>query len=360
MKAADIVTQLRAVIPRYTNLFSNTISVSSLSYSAGLVTCVTAMPHGLTTGDTCYIAGALTPITITTLTQVDNVATAITASNHDFTDGYTQTVDIAGADQLEYNGVHKFIHQANRRTFTFQISGNPVSPATGTHIYTLQPIKHVYNGYQTVTVIDPYVVTYPITSAPESPAQGTITLQSQIRISGAVSVERSVQAYTKQAQNQLWMFVALGNATASKDRFTQSDAVSTRLSGQDYRQRVVNPFSIYVYAPCSSDLSAMDTRDTMEDVLEFILHAIDLYKFTSPFSDQTDFGAIFTGHNIYAYEMAYYVHEFKFEMTYDLTKEDTLDDDDSVAFRDLNFGFLNDYGVDTMQTNTNLDDVPLT
>jgi hypothetical protein len=360
MKAADIVTQLRNVIPRYTNLFSDTVAVTSLSYSAGIVTCVTTTPHGLITGDIVYINGALTPITITSLTQIDNVATAITASNHDFTDNYTTTVDIIGATQAAYNGTHTFIHQPNRRTFEFEVTGNPVTPATGTHIYTLCNYAAGYNGSHVITRIDDTTFTYPITSTPESPAQGTITIQCNARISGAVSIDRIIESYTKQTINKFWMWVVLGDVTTSKDRFTQSDATYSRVSGQDYRQRVIAPFSVYVAAPCSSELGAMSIRDEMDYVNQLIFKTILNYKFVSPYNDQTSFGCITTGHSPYVYSYAYYVHEFKFEVIYDVIYEDTVDEDTSVAFRDLNFGFLNDFETNVMQTNTNLDDVPLT
>lgn len=359
MKAADIVKQLKKIVPIYTDAFSDIVSVDSLTFSGGIVTCVTSNAHGLQNGDVIFIKGALTPITINSLTRVGDVATAITNSNHDYTDGYTQTVTIAGADQPEYNGTHDFIHQPNRRTFEFSVTGSPVTPATGTNIYTLNNLAAGYNGEHTVTVIDDFTFTYPITSNPESPAQGTITMQVKTRISGAVSIDRIIENYTKQFTGKLWMWVVLGNTTTSKDRFTQSDATFSITSGQDYRQRIISQFYIYVAVPCSNDLSAMDTRDSMEDLAQIILKAVLNYKFTSPYSDQTNFGCVYDGHGMFSYDYAYYIHEFRFQVIYDLSYLDTVNEDTSVAFRDFDFGFLNEYQTNIMQTNVDLDDEPL-
>ena len=202
MKAADIVTQLKKIVPIYTNAFSDIIAVDSLSFATGIVTCITAAPHNLHNGDVIFINGALTPITITSLTRIDNIATAITASDHDYTDGYTQTVDIIGADQVEYNGEHTFIHQPNRRTFEFEVDGEPITPATGTDIYVLNNLAGGYNGQHVITVIDDTTFTYPITSIPESPAQGTITVQANTRISGAVSIDRIIESYSKKNKGE--------------------------------------------------------------------------------------------------------------------------------------------------------------
>jgi hypothetical protein len=362
MKARDLIIHLQSTIPRYTNYFSDTLAITSLTFDAGVVTCTTDEKHGLVSGDSIYINGALTPLSISNITRDGNIATATTNSAHDLTDNYTTVVNIIGADQTEYNGIHNFIHQPNRYTFLFEVEGDPDTPATG-EIFLLANIKYSsYNGLITVaTIIDEYTFTYAIGTIPHGDAQGTITLQKANRISGAVSLDRIIESYTKHPIDKLWLFVVLGSVAASKDRFTNTDGVSTYLYGQDFRQLVIEPFSIFIAVPTSTQLSAMDARDLMEDIQPILLKSVLRFNSASPYDDKTRFGITYAGHSaiIAEYAYAYYIHEFKFENNYYITFADTLDTDDSVAFRDINFLFKNKFEQTIMQTNTNLDDEPI-
>ncbi len=67
--------------------------------------------------------------TITSLTRVGTTATAVTVSDHGLASGITATV--SGADQAEYNGAFP-VTALDNTTFTFEVSGSPVTPATGT------------------------------------------------------------------------------------------------------------------------------------------------------------------------------------------------------------------------------------
>ena len=361
MKTVDIIRQLRAVLPRYTSLFNDEVNVTSLINTGGTVTVTTSSVHGLSTDDYIYISGALTPITITSLIRVGNVATAVTASNHDLTRGYQSTVTISGANQADYNGEHALLDVPNRRTFTFSVSNEPVTPATGT-IKTVENIKHGYNGLHKITVIDATHLTYTITSNPESPALGTIILKKNIRISGAINLNRALESYTKQMPEKCCMFVVLGGSNASKDRYTLNDGTCTHSTGTDYRQRIIDPFSVYVVIPTIDSISAMDQRDLMEDVGYALYKSLLRLKIPKNPGEETNFAITFAGHDFAVYDYAYYVHEFRFENVYDLVYEDTIDDDDSVAFRDiyLNFeSYVNPTSNEPMTAHVNLDDVPL-
>lgn len=357
MKSADIVRQLQRVLPRYTALFSDALSIESLTYSGGLVTCVTDVPHDLSNGDVVYITGALTPVSITSLTRIGNIATAITASNHDFTDNYTETVEILGATPTAYNGTHKFIHQPNRRTFEFEILGNPATPATG-NIKVLCDFKYGYNGQHIVTVVDETTFTYAISSAPESPAVGSIALHKGFRISNAVSLERIEEAYTKQLPNKMWAFVVLDNVMASRDRLALTDSTTTANRGVDFRQTIVEPFTIYIAAPCSDEISGANVRDKMDEVFKALCRAIVGFKTETIFYTDNTFLINFASHGLASYQYAYYIHAFRFENQAVITMPDTVDIDESVAFRDLNFDIHNTKDVVIQQNFVDLDDVP--
>ena len=76
--------------------------------------------------DACLVNGFALKA-IDTLTCVDGVATASISAGHAYQQ--EQVVEIAGADQPEYNGQFRVI-VTTATTFTYAVSGSPASPAT--------------------------------------------------------------------------------------------------------------------------------------------------------------------------------------------------------------------------------------
>ena len=76
--------------------------------------------------DACLINGFALKA-IDTLTFADGIATATISSGHAYRP--FQVVEIAGAEQTEYNGQFRVL-TATMTTFTYAVTGTPVSPAT--------------------------------------------------------------------------------------------------------------------------------------------------------------------------------------------------------------------------------------
>jgi uncharacterized phage protein gp47/JayE len=70
---------------------------------------------------------------VATLTRSGSTVTATTSADHQLATGIEMTM--AGADQAEYNET-AIVTVIARDTFTYQISGTPATPATGTISYT--------------------------------------------------------------------------------------------------------------------------------------------------------------------------------------------------------------------------------
>ena len=76
-----------------------------------------------------FLANVPVPISVSSLSQAGGTATANTGAAHNFEAG--DYVLVAGATPADYNGeVQIAISDAD--TFTYPVSGNPASPATGT------------------------------------------------------------------------------------------------------------------------------------------------------------------------------------------------------------------------------------
>lgn len=362
IKAKTIIAQLQNVLPSQTDLFTKSdISISSLTRSVTTVTAVTLLAHNLTTGNFVAIVNAKSPITITSITRVDDVATVTTSSNHDFTEDFEQKAEIVGADQSDYNGTQTIVTVANRRTFTFAVSGSPATPATGT-MFVLNNIIG-YNGRYQITKVDNTSFTYQITQTPDSPAQGSPVMRSGLRISGAATMQKAVDAYTRMASDELWGFVVLNDVFTSKDRNTRTDATAIMASGDAFRQTIICPFDIFVITPTTGSISGRAARDQMEDVAVALFKSLLRSKLETVLTNAQQYSTIFVGHRFVAFADAYYIHQFQFETVVDLIYEDTIDDDFNIAFRDINMDWINPDETDgddiIMEKDFSLDDTPL-
>lgn len=70
---------------------------------------------------------------VASITRSGSTATVITPSDHQLATGIEETM--AGADQSEYN-ITAIVTVTARNQFTYQVSGTPVTPATGTISYS--------------------------------------------------------------------------------------------------------------------------------------------------------------------------------------------------------------------------------
>jgi hypothetical protein len=129
MKIADIVNQLKAVLPKHTDDFTTNLSITSLTRSGSTVTATTSSAHGLVVGKKALITGAKTPILIDSLTQVNGVAIALTNTKHLLYKGI-KTVEIDGADQTEYNGIKNIVEAPTLDIESITIAGNVATVTT--------------------------------------------------------------------------------------------------------------------------------------------------------------------------------------------------------------------------------------
>lgn len=363
MKIKDIVNQLSVVLPTLTDYFTDSIEISSITCAGTTATAITTAAHNLLTGNYVNIHGALTPNPIISLSHVDNIATAETANNHDLTQGFQQAIQTVGADQAEYNGVNSLSTVLNRKNFEYIISGSPTSPATGSP-FLLENLKYGYNGWKEITVVDPTTFTYEVSQAQQSPAYSnindTIKCKINLRIHGAISLERAIASYTKQPANSLMIFVVMGNRTANKDRQATTDQTASFGQGMDYRQLMIQPFSVYVFIPSTAHIAGRYPRDLADDLLKLICNSIARVTFPSVFSQPPYSPAVFVSDSFAVYNSAVYIHEFTFETTEYINYEDTVAPDFGTAFRDIDSSYLSDFsGKEIMTDYVNLDNEPL-
>lgn len=363
MKAEEVITQLYAELPKNTDLFSDTFSITSLTQVAGTATATTATAHGLTTGDAPTIVGATTEAPIVTLTRTTTTLFVETSIDHDLTFNPLidddQFVTIEGAAESEFNGTFQLTRVTNRRNFELLTTDSGATTATGSPI-ALDIVKFGYNGLVSVTVTGATTFTYSVDSSLPSPAGGTPILHAAIRVTGVVSADRIIDIYTERPPTDLWAFVVLADVPASKDRNILNDAVTAQVGDTFRNQKLIQGFSVFVVSPADTELAARQARDLMEDITVFLYSSLLGVKFSSGFFADQKWLVTALGHSFQFYNTAFYIHEFAFEMLAQVLFEDSVGRPDDVAFRDIDLTITpSNVGVEPLTATIDLDEVPL-
>ena len=361
MRAKDFILQLSAKLPQFVDDFTTLFSVTSLTRSGTTVTVTTATAHGLAIGKSVNIVGAQTPITISSITRVGIVATLVTAADHDMTTKVPGTVEISGATESEFNGTFKVIQEVNRRTIKFQIADSGPTSATGSPLLLNgSSVLQSYNGLKKVTTVPTTTTfTYEVTdSTLFTPASGTITAKTKPRISGAVISDRIIDAYTKQPPSEAWLFVVMNDGIANKSRTLDIDGTDNVQRTQHFKQFLSQTVSLYLVLPTSNQIAGLAARDRAEELLRPICQSVLFAKFDSLLASGKYNALQFNEHGFEAYNTAFYVHRFTFEMTLLFGIDDTIGADEDVAFRDIGMTQSHDVGTGTIDSDINLDDEP--
>jgi len=368
MKGADVIKHMKATVPLLTNDFSTQLSVSSMTVAGTTVTVNTTASHLLTTGEFVTVLGAKGIISVDSITHVDGFATIDTDQDHDVTfnenvDTIIPTIEISGANEAEWNGTFNVdLPPPNRQTININVPDTNTTPATGT-ILLFDFGDRGLNGQHQITVTGATSFTYELASAPdiESTIGGTITIQKDVRITGAISADRALRAYTKQTDiDQLYAFIVIGDTTASKDRNINSDATATIQAGDDYRQRIVQEVAIVVFVPSVEDnRGARLARDNMQDLRAVLFQSLLNFRFDDGLCEKEFSGLTFISDGVLVDNDSYFVHQFLFEIVSDIITGDVNLDINDVAFRDIAVDFLPNLPDTDLTANIDLDDEPL-
>lgn len=358
MRASDIVNQLGLYLPKLVGDFTDNVDVVSLERAGTTVTVTTATDHNQEVGKQVNIVGAQTPIVINSIDRNGIVATLVTDTPHDITENAGFDVQISGANEPEFNGTFPLLSVPNRNTIKFQVADSgPLAGSGSMLLLNGSNIFQNYNGLQDITAV-PSATTfeYEVTDATLfSPASGTIQMRGEIRISAAVSFERIIAAYTKQAVNKAWLFVVIGDAVADKSRQIDTDATDNIQRGNFFNQRLIQNIQLFVAIPTTQQIAGRAARDRCEELLSPICQCILSAKFPSLVENNNN-PLMITAHGFQAYNTAFYMHQYAFEATLQLGPSDIFEPTDDVAFRDISLTQAFNTGTGEMQTLIDLDD----
>lgn len=341
MKSSDVINQLLATLPQETDKFTDTVAVSSASYSAPTLTVGTSGVHGLSVNNLFHLVGANTPIPVTTLIRSGTQGAIITSRAHDRTFeniAARDVVTLSGFNEPEFNGQFVVSGIPNRTGISIVMPDSGATSGTGPGV--VEDVDRIDRSFNRLLSVATVPSTTQITSTSsitgaDSPLIANASLRVKPRISGAVSFERAVEAYTKQNTNQWWAYVVLGDSQSSRGQDHRDDSVDAQILDTGFRQQVSSPFSVLVFAPATDDIAGRRVADEMRDLWGPMCRCLLGKKFPSQLGNSTCNPVQFSGHGLIDYATAYVVHGFAFEATEELGFVDTIGYSESVAFRDI-------------------------
>lgn len=348
MKIADIVNQMALVLPNYTDYFGSVASITSIIASGGVAAVTTASPHGLTTGRAATLAGVETRTPISSYDAIGFNYTFTTSADHDLTFGWAEndSIELGGFTDAAWNTTYTLKSSGNRKEFLVQSAES--APTLNGNEYLLEPDRiDGINGLYSVTVTgaDTFTIAGGFNDGTYTPVNGKVSINP--RIAGTIDIDRSLEEYTKQSVNDFWIFVEPIDANVSKDRSAYSDATATIANGQEMRTRIIDGFTVYIYAPTSDEIAGVDALDICRhDLLLPMMRTLYGVKFDTGLTDEADFRTILNNHGVAAYNKAFLVYRYEFEVVADLTDSDTVLPSGTRAFRDINYTQSNG-GADT-------------
>ncbi len=362
MRIGDVVKQIRAILPNYTDYFGDAANISSINASGGVATITTASAHGIVTGSAVTIAGVETRTPISAVSQDGINFTFTTGTDHDLTLGWQEheNIELGGFTDANWNTAFELKDVENRRSFKVMSSNG--TPVLNGNEYLLEKdridgVNGVYSA--TVTSATEFMITGDFIDGVYTPVNGNVFLNP--RVASVIDVDRALDEYTEQGLSDFWLFVEPLDVEVSKDRSTYSDAIATIAEGNEMRTRMLDGFVCYIVAPVTDQIAAENSLDICRhDLLLPMMRTLYGVKFDTGLSNAADFRTILSGHGVAAYNKAFLVYRYEFQVIVDLTDDDTVLPSGTRAFRDIDYTHsIGGNDTTDMTANIDLDDDPI-
>jgi hypothetical protein len=376
MRAQDIVDKLSAALPKYTDGFSESLGITSITVAGTTATVTTPTPHGLANGQNVAMLGVDAPVQIDAgaFTRVGSTATFETLQDHDLTLSERdkaaggKTIVMSGATEAEFNGIFQLVQIPNRRKILIAVTDSGPTTISGSPLVE-NANGGVFNGLFPAANVAASTFEYTLPVAyPLDAVVGDASVQTRIRVLAVLDIEQYIRdVYTAKGLGNDVLVVQLGDVTQSKKRNEESDASSSTAGEDSFTPVLLQPFALYIIMNVTDNLTAAQSRDKVEsEYVPAIFNSVLRAAFDTGFT-HSQYRATFTGHGVFAYSdtvtgknKAIYAHELAFEQLAQLTKVDMVGPDDNVAMRDLDYTLTLDPGTgdQTLDADINLDEEP--
>jgi len=359
---SDIVKHLKTYLPIFTDKFTELLTVTAASITAGNILNVTSTAHGKSPGQSIVISNGTVRNSLTASSLGTGTVTFTTGTDHDLIKPSQplddQILTLAGFGNV-WDGEHDIIDIPNRRNFTVNLpSGEVAAPPVDGSQYLIESLTFGVQTINTVPTVDTFTVD--LSASPVLPIGTVDNLKviSGFRIAAAADFNRAQAAYSKQNTGEAYLFVIMTDTDVSKDRHTFNDGVAGLTRQDEMLLRLLQSFSTSVFIPTTEDLSGVDAQDlAYGSLFSALIRALFGYE---PDGSQIRYLNVPSGHGPGEYNSAYYVHVYDWQLPDVINYEDSFLEQPDVAFRDIaqTLKLFSDNEAE-MIVNINLDDEPL-
>lgn len=360
LKPSEIVTHLKKHLPRFTDLFTESLNVTAAAISSGNILTLTSVGHGKSPGQYVVISAGTVRNLITASTLIYPSVRFTTAYDHDLTQPSLPNDDWylnMGGFGNNWDGQHEIVDVPNRRNFeilfptgaiisgggigfplTFPITFVGYSPVISGTEYLSEPIPK--GAYPIATTPDLDTISIDLSAARTLP-EGTvddIKVVSGFRIAAAADINRATDIYSKQATGAAYLFVIMTDMDVSKDRNILNDSIAELTRKDLLFLRLLQSFSTTVFLPTTEDLSGIDAQElAYDEVFTALLKTLYGYSIDGSMYKAVSAPA---GMGPGEYNSAYYTHVYDWQLPYIINFEDAMPHDTDVAFRNIDYSHI--------------------
>ncbi len=338
MKVADVVLQLKKIIPKYTNLLSTHVEASNISVVSDKVTIETVEENKIKKGDLITISGFnfLNPVAYAK--QEEKTFEFTTSVVHDLTMGFQEFVTIRSPD-IEVSGVFKLMSVSGRNTFVgFKIED--ITPTQEQESYLLEDRADGVNDvFQVSTIIDSRVFEIEgVFRAGRYDKGEAGKVATNIRIAGFAIIDRALEQYTELNEEDFWLFVVPDRVETPRNPVYSNDGIASPSGGEEVRVRLLESFSVYAVTSIKTDPSGIKSIDVCKDQLYFsIMKSLFNLVPDSGLASNEVFRIVSKNHELFNYYRNLLTYRFEFEFSYDAHETDGFTDSPTAAIRKIDY-----------------------
>lgn len=345
MKLTPLVMLAAMRVPALTDIFSDTLAVSSMAVDAGgLVTINCSAPHGFAINSQrgICVVDAQVPNPIVDLSEFDNgdvlvetefpheLTTTPDATEYEAWDGFAV---ISGTGVVGLDGNRQLVSVDTPTTFRVRPSTDVTLPGSipgaAKHLARLEvglPGWHVATATTTTQLTFPCPASVTRDFTVTSPK-----IVTNIRVWGAVDLEHALSLFVRDDDNETpvpgqgYLFITpLPQARLSRDFNARSDATTEIQPGAAVRQRLLDGFEVYAVLPSERSGGAVACMDKAHgSILRAMMRTFNGLRLPyTEFALPDPFVTMMTSHGMARFTRANYCHQYAFEATVQITNAD--------------------------------------
>lgn len=341
MQIGPLVTIAKLRVPAFTNLFSDTVPVTSMDVVAGdVITLTCSAPHGLAVGRSEWlsITQALAPNPITALTDETNGDVTVTVQYpHNLTASAAKsnmfasyqgfaTLSVPGTAPL--TGAIQLVSVTDRTTFTVRPGTHTLPVSVPADAVLLEPLEIEIVGLNSATATSATELTMPTPATVTRDYTVTSpTVVRNLRMFGAYDYHHAATHVVDATPvpGRCYLYICpVATARMSRDWQSASDALMEITPNAAYRAKLLDGFDIFAFIATQSMAAGVAAMDKASgEVLRAVVQTFNGIKLPwTEWAERGRYSSILLNHGKQAYDKAMYVHRYSFESIVQLAAQD--------------------------------------